>query len=831
MVSYASERLACAAPACSPARLGCGSNRLNLPVVSGSTGVVATTAPRLGLGTYLESPVTEHQPGESHHAMPPIGPGGATSRVIDLVRAALDPSSATTPRDAVLGVPPGSLATLFHARSVEPTTLEPLTAAMGASPGMSSGRMVLSTDAAFAAEDEGEPFILARPATTAEDVLAMRAAAGLLTAHGGLASHAAVVARGWGVPAVVGAKDIEFVEGGVRVGGRFVAEGEYITIDGSVGEVMLGAVRTSRPTVPAEVTQLLEWADDFRGGIAVRANADTRREAEEARRLGAQGVGLCRTEHMFFDKNRLPTMRAYIVSDDPVEQRSLLAELERAQVADFVEIFEAMDGLPVTVRLLDPPLHEFLPRLDDLLQRAAEGALTEEHEAQLAAVRRLHESNPMLGTRGVRLGMLRPGLYEMQVRALCRAASEILTRGKTPQFEIMIPFASGSREFSAVRARVRDVLSEFCDLRLEPATIQVGAMIETPRMALVAGHVANDADFFSFGTNDLTQLAFGLSRDDVEAELIPAYLDAGYLSANPFEELDMSGVGRLIDIASRDARKSRADIVLGMCGEHAGHPSSAALVIELGMDYISCSPYRLPAARLAIAQARLVDDQGGIGNPAKSVLHTGSAPLSKVSETVLTDVLHAVAIKGLATPEAVAKIAGTSPGLTELALHDLRDRGFLRFLPSRGLWRTTELGSAGRTERLRKLVAPIDGELRAVYDDFLPLNVQVKELCTDWQSAILGAGDHASSGEVPALLDQFAGLNARAHPVIARMSAHLPRLAGYSTRLDTAARAVFAGDASMLTGVMRDSYHDIWMEFHEDLVQLLAIDRAAEGSY
>lgn len=759
------------------------------------------------------------------------------AQVVELVRAAIDPATETTPEAAVLGIRPESLAALFHPQIVGTTLAEPLTTGLGASPGVSSGRLVLTTAAALDADDDGHAVILARPTTSPEDVLAMRTTAGLITSSGGLASHAAVVARGWGVPAVVGAATLEFVNGGVRVGDRFVAEGQDVTIDGSTGEVLIGAVQTIPPPVPTELDQLLAWADHFRGELAVRANADTAGEAREARRLGAQGIGLCRTEHMFLADDRLPLMRAYILAEDPAEQQSLLTELEHAQESDFVEVLEAMDALPITVRLLDPPLHEFLPDLDGLLPQHAGGPPSNSTQSQLSAVRRLQESNPMLGTRGVRLGVIRPGLYQMQVRALCRAASTLIAQGRHPRLEIMIPFVSGSREFDTARAWVRDVLAEFCGSGSDPAGIRVGAMIETPRMALIAGRVAHNSDFFSFGTNDLTQLTFGLSRDDVEAELIPAYLASDLLSANPFERLDTVGVGRLIEMACNDARRSGADIALGMCGEHAAHPSSADFVVSAGLDYVSCSPYRVPIARLALAQARLTADKAGAD--AGSTSSPGAAPRLEdastsslqVGEDDLMAVLHAVTVKGFATAEAVLKISGTSADVTAASLEELRDRGHVRFLAPRGLWRPTDLGVRERTARLRELCGPNDEELRRHYADFLEVNVQVKQLCTNWQTRTSEPSADAIATSYQPLLEDFAALDDQAHAVIAQLRSHVPRLAGYSRRLSAAATRVLAGESAMLTGVMCDSYHDIWMELHEDLVQLLAIDRTAEGSY
>ena len=368
----------------------------------------------------------------------------------------------------------------------------------------------------------------------------------------------------------------------------------------------LGRLATSGADAPAELDTLLQWADIVAAGhVQVRANADTEGDASQGRILGAQGIGLCRTEHMFLAHDRLPIMRRFILAGDPAAEQAALDELEAAQTADFESVLEAMDGLPVTVRLLDPPLHEFLPDILDLQAREARGELTDEERIELAAVRRLHEANPMIGTRGVRLGVVRPGLYEMQVRALCTAAANLFARGKKPHVEVMIPLVVEAEELRIARGWVRDVLDELGHPELKSTVVTVGAMIETPRAALTAGELAKHADFFSFGTNDLTQMTYAFSRDDVESKLLPAYLAHGILPANPFAVLDQEGVGELVRIACEAARAAKPKIKLGACGEHAGHPASADFLVRLGLDSVSCSPFRVPLARLGVAQALL----------------------------------------------------------------------------------------------------------------------------------------------------------------------------------------------------------------------------------
>ncbi|MDQ6728572.1 MAG: pyruvate, phosphate dikinase [Actinomycetota bacterium] len=474
---------------------------------------------------------------------------------------------------------------------------------LAASPGAGVGKAYFTADDAAEAAERGEHVILVRTETSPEDVHGMIVAKGILTSRGGLVSHAAVVARGWGTPAVVGADAVHIRGTSFEAGGVTVHEGDFISVDGSTGRVMLGAVEVTVAEPPAEFETVLAWADDVRAGkMAVRANADTGADAANARRFGAEGIGLCRTEHMFLAEDRLPIVRRMIMAETAEEETAALEELRVAQKADFYEVLEAMDGLPVTIRLLDPPLHEFLPRTEELLIRASKPAgLTDEERKLLKAAEAWHEFNPMLGVRGVRLGVIKPGLYAMQVRALMEAAAERVAAGGRPIVEIMIPLTVGREEMALARGWVEGAVSGVSS----GVEVTIGTMIETPRAALRAGDIAEEADFFSFGTNDLTQMTFGFSRDDVESRLMPAYLGQGLLPRNPFETIDAAGVGELVKLAAERGRAAKPGLKLGVCGEHGGDPESITLFTEAGLDYVSCSPFRVPIARLSAAQAIL----------------------------------------------------------------------------------------------------------------------------------------------------------------------------------------------------------------------------------
>ena len=531
------------------------------------------------------------------------GQGSIATAIVDAVGGARGSNDPARVAAALLCVPASDLEAFLHARFEAESLGPPLTTGLGASPGAASGRLVLSADEALDAADAGHSVILVRTETTPDDVMGMQVSAGILTTRGGITSHAAVVARGWGIPAVVGAADIVLVDDGVRIADRHLPRGTVMSIDGRSGHVYAGAGTTSTDTAPDELDVLLGWADvarwSARRPVRVRANADTADDAAHARRMGAEGIGLCRTEHMFLADDRLPLVRRFILSDDPGDEAALLAELEVAQRADFAGILREMAGRPVTVRLLDPPLHEFLPDLEPLVAAEARGELDELMRAELAAARRLHEVNPMIGTRGVRLGVVRPGLYQMQVRALLRAVGDVTSEGIAADVEVMIPLVVDASEMSLARRWVEEAAAsvEFT------GTVTTGSMIETPRAALLADRLATVSDFFSFGTNDLTQLTFGFSRDDVGSKLLPRYVSDGLLDGDPFDSVDVDGVGWLVRHACEEARRVRPTMKIGVCGEHAGDPASARLFVDCGVDYVSCSPYRVPVTRLAVAQA------------------------------------------------------------------------------------------------------------------------------------------------------------------------------------------------------------------------------------
>jgi pyruvate, orthophosphate dikinase len=531
------------------------------------------------------------------------------------------------------------------------TGQEVLTTGLGASPGAAVGKAYFSADDAATAADRGEPVVLVRSETSPEDVHGMLASQGILTARGGLVSHAAVVARGWGKPAVVGAERIRIEGKSFKVGDTVVVEGDWLSIDGSEGAVVLGQVPLTTADPPGEFDVVLEWADEIRAGhMAVRANADNGPDAANARRLGAEGIGLCRTEHMFLAEDRLPIVRRMILALRPEDEEAALEELRVAQQADFLEILEAMDGLPVTIRLLDPPLHEFLPQTTELAIKEATVGLSDEERALYEAAKRWHEFNPMLGTRGVRLGVIKPGLYAMQVRALMEAAVARVAAGGRPVIEIMIPLTVTREELALARSWVEDAVEQALavadalartnkdakakDAKAKDAPkskagsrraragleVLIGTMIETPRAALRAGEIAEVAEFFSFGTNDLTQMVFGFSRDDVEGRMMSTYLDKGLLKRNPFETIDADGVGELVREAVVRGRATRPNLKIGVCGEHGGDPESIVVFASAGLDYVSCSPFRVPIARLAAAQAVLsgagsTGSDAGAGSP------------------------------------------------------------------------------------------------------------------------------------------------------------------------------------------------------------------------
>ena len=479
---------------------------------------------------------------------------------------------------------------------------------MAASPGAAAGAIVFSAADAVAQARAGKDVILVRPFTEADDVAGFHAARGILTSEGGKASHAALVARGMGVPAVTGAAvTIDLKAGEVTIDGRTFREGDQIAIDGSEGAVVEPGARLIEPEIDTRFDTVLEWADELRR-LGVRVNADTPEDARRARELGAEGIGLCRTEHMFMAEDRQPKMRAMIMADDRDGRRAALAELLPLQEEDFIGIFEAMKGLPVTIRLLDPPLHEFLPNLPDLRAQVERARIEQtddldELEKLLARVEEIHEGNPMLGTRGVRLGILYPEIYEMQVHAIMRASKAV---DEPPHPEIMIPLVAYEHELEIARELVVSVGNEHGMREREDYT--VGTMIELPRACFIANLIARHADFFSFGTNDLTQTALGFSRDDVESKFVPTYIEDKIIDRSPFETIDTPGVGWLVRLAAWVGREAHPGLKLGICGEHGGDPDSVAFFHRAGLDYVSCSPFRVPIARIAAAQAAIADD-------------------------------------------------------------------------------------------------------------------------------------------------------------------------------------------------------------------------------
>jgi pyruvate,orthophosphate dikinase len=495
--------------------------------------------------------------------------------------------------EAVARIDPGQLDQLLHPMIDPDAHVEVAARGLNASPGAASGAIVLDADTAEERGKAGEDVILVRWETTPDDIHGLIHAAGVLTAHGGMTSHAAVVARGMGKPCVAGCEElsIDVAAGTVRIGENELRAGDVITVDGGTGRVIVGAVPLVPPAIDDNFETILDWADDLRR-LRVRANADTPEDAAKAREFGAEGIGLCRTEHMFMGEDRLPVVREMILAREEDERRSALEKLLPMQQSDFEGIFEAMAGLPVTIRLLDPPLHEFLPPLEE--------ATT---DAMRDRIRQLHESNPMLGTRGCRLGLQFPEIYEMQVRAIVRAARAVRERtGEAPLVEIMHPLVGFTEELARLRELTERVAAE------EPTVEYLcGTMIELPRAALRADEIAAEADFFSFGTNDLTQTTLGFSRDDAEGKFLTYYLEHEILERNPFEVLDEDGVGDLMRIAVERGRGAKPQIKLGICGEHGGEPRSVAFCHRLGLDYVSCSPYRVPLARLAAAQASLAE--------------------------------------------------------------------------------------------------------------------------------------------------------------------------------------------------------------------------------
>lgn len=504
--------------------------------------------------------------------------------------------------EALLRVTPDQIDQLLHPTFDESSPKDVIAEGLPASPGAATGQVVFNSQEAETQAAAGQQVILVRQETSPEDIGGMDAAQGILTARGGASSHAALVARGMGKCCVAGCESIaiDYHRELFTANGQTVNKGDWISIDGSSGQVMLGQVPTVQPSFSSAFETIMSWADDQRR-LAVRTNADTPHDSAVARKFGAEGIGLCRTEHMFFEDDRIVAVREMILAADEPGRRDALAKLKPIQRRDFEGIFTAMNGLPVTIRLLDPPLHEFLPHEPaQQAQMAAEmGVPLRQIEAKITA---LHELNPMLGHRGCRLGITYPEIYEMQVEAIFEAAVNVRAEGVEPLPEIMIPLVGTAREFSDLKAMVNRVAVAFGDA----IDYLVGTMIEIPRAALIADRIAEEAEFFSFGTNDLTQLTFGYSRDDA-GKFLPEYVQQGILADDPFQSLDQEGTGQLVRLGTERGRSTRPQLKVGICGEHGGDPSSVSFCHAVGLDYVSCSPYRVPIARLAAAQAALAE--------------------------------------------------------------------------------------------------------------------------------------------------------------------------------------------------------------------------------
>ncbi len=553
----------------------------------------------------------------------------AVKVAVDLVKEGV-----ITREEALQRIEASHLDQLLHRGIDESAVADMLATGLPASPGAASGRAAFDADTAARWSRDGIKVLLVRPETTPEDIHGVLVSEGVVTSRGGMTSHAAVVARGMGKPCVCGCESLDIDEecGQMTVGSRTVKEGDLLTIDGASGRVIVGEVPLREPKMTEQLSELLGWADAIRT-LEVRANADNPDDARTGRQFGAQGIGLCRTEHMFFAPDRLPVVQRMIVADDDAERNKALAQLLPMQQSDFEGMFEQMNGLPVTIRLLDPPLHEFLPQEKELLKRLEELADTVEPgeaekadkkaiEATLRKVRSLAEVNPMLGLRGCRLGLVHPEIYDMQAEAIFRAASRCRERGISVELEIMVPLVGHANELETLRNRIdhaaRRVKEEEGG---REAAYKVGTMIEVPRAALTAGQIARHADFFSFGTNDLTQMTYGYSRDDAEGKFLTHYLDHKLLQVNPFQSLDTDGVGKLIEWGVSSGRAEKPELKTGICGEHGGDKESIFFCHRVGLNYVSCSPFRLPMARIAAAQAAIAygRPQGGAAKSSSSV--------------------------------------------------------------------------------------------------------------------------------------------------------------------------------------------------------------------
>ncbi|MDH4222007.1 MAG: pyruvate, phosphate dikinase [candidate division Zixibacteria bacterium] len=531
----------------------------------------------------------------------------AVKIAVDMVKEKL-----ISKQEALMRIEPAQLDQLLHKRIDPKVQVSVIARGLAASPGAATGKVVFTAEDAVKLAQSGEKVILVRQETNPDDISGMAVAQGILTARGGMTSHAAVVARGMGKCCVAGCEDIKVNEQRkvFSVGGLVVRERDIISLNGSSGEVILGEVPTIEPELTGEFGEFMKWADEVRI-LKVRTNADIPRDAEQAMKFGAEGIGLCRTEHMFFAKDRLPIVQEMILAKDPAEREMALEKLLPFQKSDFKGLFTAMKGYPVTIRTLDPPLHEFLPNREDLMVEIAVMKAKEEDEekikekeALLSRIEELHEFNPMLGHRGCRLGIVYPEITQMQVRAIFEAACELARSGKTVVPEVMIPLVGNIKEFENQKEIVVRVAEETMKKYKVKIKYLVGTMVEIPRACLTADEIASGAEFFSFGTNDLTQTVYGFSRDD-SGKFIKYYLEHGIISKDPFVSIDVNGVGQLMELGVKKGKSSRPDLKIGICGEHGGDPDSILLCHKLGLNYVSCSPFRVPIARLAAAQAAL----------------------------------------------------------------------------------------------------------------------------------------------------------------------------------------------------------------------------------
>lgn len=538
----------------------------------------------------------------------------AVKVAVDMVKEGL-----IAKEEAILRVEPAHLDSILHRRIDPRAKLEVIAKGLPASPGAASGKVVFDAEEAKKLGGEGEKIILVRTETTPDDIHGIVAAKGVLTSRGGMTSHAAVVARGMGKPCVCGceALRIDYAAANFMVNGLVVNKGDLISIDGATGQVMLGEVPMLDPELSPEFIELLQWADGIRT-LGVRANADTPADALKSREFGAEGIGLCRTEHMFMAQERLPIVQQMILAADPKERQEALDKLLPVQQADFYGILKAMAGYPVTIRLLDPPLHEFLPHTEELVEEVSRLAYTESDQKELKKkrdllkkVRALTEFNPMLGHRGCRLGITFPDVYAMQTRAIFQATVQLIQEGYRVIPEVEIPLVGEVNELTVLRELVTEIAAKVSIETGVEFEYSIGTMIEVPRAALTAEKIAKEADFFSFGTNDLTQTTFGFSRDDAEAKFLHVYIDKKILPDNPFVVLDRSGVGKLMQMTVELGRQTKPDLVIGICGEHGGEPSSIEFCHQIGLNYVSCSPYRVPIARLAAAQAKINNEKRG----------------------------------------------------------------------------------------------------------------------------------------------------------------------------------------------------------------------------